>query len=255
MKNLAFVVAVLLCMLCAPAHGQQDFSSESKSWTFTMPAGWQPMSQEMVAKVNKEYKVRNPDHPAKVVAGFIKSGGLFVYPQIVLQVCETDMSKLSWPALERMYKEGDDETEGAESAATILDLVWSTGVEDDADMHLNEGARQITAKGTLVLDSGAELQTASRAFLHGAGVVQLSALEVKSNAGGAQRALDQFANSFRVASGHEFTPAPDNPPRRQRSVSYSPGMMRYGFFGGGIVGLGGLGFLIRVMIRAWANGD
>src|SRR5205823_3465187 len=89
----SILAAVVVCLCSAWALGQQDFSSESKSWTFTMPAGWQAMSAEQVAKLNKEYKTRAPDHPSRVVAGFVKSGGMFAYPQVVLQVLEADMTK------------------------------------------------------------------------------------------------------------------------------------------------------------------
>jgi hypothetical protein len=220
-----------------------------------MPAGWQPMSKEMVTRIAKEYKVRDPEHPAKVVAGFIKSGGLFAYPQVVLQVCEADMSKLSWEGLERMCKAGEDESDGAPTAAIIGDLVYSAGAEDENAVQLSRGARTISATGTLVLDDMAEVQTASRAFLHSGGVVQLSCLERKENPGGAQKFLDPFANSFKVNAGHEFTPAADTKASRRQQVSYSPGMARYGMFGGGFVGLGVIALIIRIAIRAWANGD
>jgi hypothetical protein len=257
MKNqvIALIGAVLVCVMSVGAHAQQAFSSESGSWTCTMPAGWQFMSKEMVAKINKEYKVRNPEHPAKVVAGFIKAGALFAYPQVVLEVCEADMSKLSWPAVERMVRDGDDESDGAETAYLISEMVDSVGVEDEKAYQFNEAARTVGAKGMLVLEDQAAVETACRAFLHSGGVVQLTALERTANAGGAQKVLDQFANSFKVNAGHEFTPVADKPRKPQRQVSYSPGMRRYGMFGGGFIGIGGIVLLVRLVLRAWVNGD
>src|SRR5205085_9838677 len=93
------VMAACLTLFACAASAQQEFASETKSWSFTMPAGWEPMSADQVAKINKQYKVRNPDHPSRVVAGFMKSGGLFAYPRVLLQIVETDMSQVSWRGL------------------------------------------------------------------------------------------------------------------------------------------------------------
>src|SRR5262245_7773498 len=94
MRNAIVRVALLLAvaailLLPVPAAAQQEIASETKSWSFTMPAGWEFMNPQQLDKLKKQYKLRDPDDRSRVVAGFVKSGGLFAYPQIVLQVLET----------------------------------------------------------------------------------------------------------------------------------------------------------------------
>jgi len=258
MKNavrLALVVAVLAVgFIASSAPAQQEIASETKSWSFTMPAGWEFMSAPQLDKIKEQYKLRDPDDRSRVVAGFIKSGGLFAYPQVILQVIETDMSNVSWGALDRMVKHGYDNSPGAESAATILELVSSSGADD---CTIDRGARTLNASGIIIQDDQSEYPTASRAFLYHAGAVQLTGLDYKTNQGGAQRALDAFAGSFHFASGREFVAAADKapPPQTRRSSSSSSGQSRYYYGGGGFIGLGGLGLLLRLWLRSWANGD
>ncbi len=138
---------------------------------------------------NKQYKVRDPNHPSRVVAGFIKSGGLFAYPQVVLQVLEADMSQLSWPALQRMCKDGgEDESPGAETAALIAGLMDSSGADPDLGIQFNQGAGQVSCKGDLVLDDQSTVKTACRTFLHSGGAIQLTGLDYLTSSGGEQRA-------------------------------------------------------------------
>src|SRR4051812_45787728 len=197
MKNavrLALVVAVLAVgFIASSAPAQQEIASETKSWSFTMPAGWEFMSAPQLDKIKEQYKLRDPDDRSRVVAGFVKSGGLFAYPQVVLQVLETDMSNVSWGTLDHMVKHGYDDSPGAASAATILELVSSSGAEDAT---VDRTARTLSGTGGLVMDDQSDVPPATRTFLYHAGAVQLTGLDYKSNQGGTQRALDAFANSF-----------------------------------------------------------
>jgi hypothetical protein len=257
MKNrfAAVFIAFVLCLLSVPTMAQQEFASESKSWAFTMPAGWQPMTPEQVAKLNKEYKVRDPDHPSRVVAGFIKSGGLFAYPQVVLQVLEADMSQLSWPALQRMCKDGEDESPGAETAALIAGLMDSSGADPDLGMQFNQGAGQVSCKGTLVLENQTSVKTACRTFLHTGGAIQLTGMDYTTASGGEQRALDAFAPSFHVSSGHNFVGVPDAPARHRQS-SYSSGSSGGHYYdGGGGITVVIVGVILRFWLRSWVRGN
>src|SRR4051812_39618051 len=91
--------AHILCMLfaCAtlfpsPATAQQEFASENKVWSFTMPPGWEMMSGAQIAKLKADYKAQMPSNPSRAVVGFIKSGAkLFPYPQVIVQVLDTNM--------------------------------------------------------------------------------------------------------------------------------------------------------------------
>jgi hypothetical protein len=254
-SHLAIVfVAFALCLLSVPTMAQQEFASESKSWAFTMPAGWQPMTPEQVAKLNKQYKVRDPDHPSRVVAGFIKSGGLFAYPQVVLQVLEADMTRLSWPALQRMCKDGYDESPGADTAVLIAGLMDSSGADPDQGIQFNQGAGHVSCKGGLVLDDQSNVKTACRTFLHSGGAIQLTGLDYATNPGGEQRALDAFAGSFRVSSGHNFVGAADVPVQRRQSSSYSSSGGNY-YYGGGGVTIIIVGVILRFGLRAWVRGN
>jgi hypothetical protein len=257
MKNhLAAVFIAFVCgLLSAPTMGQQEFASESKSWAFTMPEGWQPMTAEQVAKLNKQYKVRDPNHPSRVVAGFIKSGGLFAYPQVVLQVLEADMSKLSWPALQRMCKDGEDESPGAETAELIAGLIDSSGADPDLGMQFNQGAAQVSSKGGLVLDDQVSVKTSCRTFLHTGGAIQLTGLDYLTSSGGEQRALDAFAGSFHVSSGHNFVGVADVPPKHRQSSSYSGSSGGHYYYGGGGAAIIVVGIIARSLLRSWARGN
>jgi hypothetical protein len=246
------VVSMALFALRAPA--QQEIASETKSWSFTMPAGWEFMSPQQLDKIKKQYKVRDPDDRSRVVAGFVKSGGLFAYPQVLVQVLETDMSNVSWRTLDRMIQDGYDESAGTENVAVILEMVGSSGAED---CTLDRNAKTLNATGSIVMDDQSVVPTASRAFLYHAGAIQLTGLDYKTNEGGAQRSLDAFAGSFHFAPGREFVAADKAPPPRpSRSAPQSSGghRARY-YYGGGFVGIGGLGLLLRMWLRSWAEGD
>src|ERR1043165_3489719 len=92
-------VLALLALLAPAAIAQQEFSSESGSWTFTMPAGWQVMGKDSTTKLNEQFADEAEDKASKVVCAFSKGSGLFPYPQVVLQVLEFDVSKMSWGSL------------------------------------------------------------------------------------------------------------------------------------------------------------
>jgi hypothetical protein len=248
------VMAVCITLFALRAPAQQEIASETKSWSFTMPAGWEFMSPQQLDKIKKQYKLRDPDDRSRVVAGFVKTGGLFAYPQVILQVLETDMTNVSWGALDHMVKRGFDDSPGAASAATILELVAGSGAEDAT---VDRNTRTINGSGGIIMDDQSDVPTATRTFLYHAGAVQLTGLDYKSNQGGAQKALDAFAGSFHFASGREFVAAPDKapPPQAHRGSSSSSGRSRYYYGGGGFIGIGGLGLLIRLWLRSWAEGD
>lgn len=248
------LLLALVLSLCRVACAQQEFASETKSWSFTMPEGWEPMSQQQLDKIKQQYKLRNPDDTSRVIVGFIKTGGLFAYPQVLVQVLETDMSKVSWHSLDRMISKGYDDSLGAQSAANLAELVGGSGADD---AKVDQNARTISGAGGIVMDDQSEVHTACRAFLYSSGAIQLTGLDYKNNQGGAQRALDAFAGSFHIASGREFVAAADTapPPRSapQRSSYSSSGYGYYGGGGGAVIVV--IAVIARIWLRSWARGD
>ena len=251
MTRYVLVIAFAVALWCGLASGQQTFSTANKAWSFTVPAGYQPMTQQQLDKMSEEFKQIMPDHQPRLLAAFIKKGGLFAYPRLLVQEVETDTSQLSWGALGRILSTGRDNSTGAPAAVTIGDMVVISGAETYA---IDQNQRAINGHGNLGFER-IDVVTASRAYLHSNGAVQLMAMENHVNAYNVDHVLQEFAATFKIAPGHEFVAAADKKGRSSAPSGSSNAAKMGGIYvGGGSVVIAIIAIIARLAVRAMAKG-
>src|SRR4051812_16361388 len=97
LRVVVFAIFTLALLFARSANAQQSFVSENKVWSFTMPDGWQVMSLDQITKLKAQYKAAMPDNPSRMVVGFTKTArSLFPYPQVIVQVLDTNMGGMQW---------------------------------------------------------------------------------------------------------------------------------------------------------------
>jgi hypothetical protein len=242
------MVVVAVALFRGVSLAQQTYSSATKAWSFTVPAGYQAMTQQQLDKMSEEFKQIMPDHQPRLVAAFIKKGGLFPYPRLLVQEVETDTSLLSWGAMGRILSTGRDNSTGAPAAVTIGDMVVISGAEN---YSIDQNQHAVSGHGNLGFEH-IDVVTSSRAYLHSSGAVQLMAMENHVNAYNVDNVLKEFATSFKIAPGHEFVAAAD---KKARSSSAPSGAAMGGIYvGGGGAVIAVIAIIARLAIRSMAKG-
>lgn len=257
MKLLHGVVAAVVLVVMTPwAVAQREYASESRSWSFTSPAGWNPIGFEVIKGIEAQVRAEYPDKTMTYIAGFTKGPmNTLVYPRILVNKTDVDLTGVKLEDVEfgLTLRKATNERELA-----IGDLVYSFVIGEGT---LDRSKMRVVSTAEDTNDKGEEVTFTVYGYFGKNYLIQFECVDLKSNGDRNAGAFAQFVNTFSMredakwkplASGEKgvFDDLSTTPFKAERTSSSSGGgyrLRRFGL-GGGLLVLVVLGVL-KILIR------
>ncbi|HYE61594.1 MAG TPA: hypothetical protein VD997_06335 [Phycisphaerales bacterium] len=251
-------VRILLCLALllgvARAHAQQEFASESKTWKFTAPDGWNMIGSEAVRAQTAKLREQYPNSPTKYLIGFTRGAmNTMAYPRVLITTANVDMSGLTLEDLDAGLSDGAPTSDLDEARKLFM---IDAGLNRPATLDPSRMRAFTSVEKNN--DKGEPVNIRIYAYLGKNQIVRFECADLVSSGSRAEASFDEFVNTFSFSPEAKLVPASssaggpfegysDEPYKSQsRSSSSSSGGWRYRRFGFG--GLGLLGAIIAAGI-------
>lgn len=241
----AFLVAVLA--FCASARAQQVYQSESKSWKFTCPEGWQQIAFDIIKHREKSEREGWPDKVFTYIAGFTRGGmNTFTYPYILINRTEIDLTECT-------YEDIEEGTNLPDEVSSERDYALGTYMQQAfaSNGTLDRGRGLLTTWGEHVDENGKEFKVTLYTFLGAKQSIQFECYDLKSNGSKNDGYIREFVNSFEMRDDLRFVPT-SGKSRFDKSNFKEERRASRGYRRSGrgirVYGLGGLGTVIAAAI-------
>lgn len=198
-------ILALVLLLCAAstARSQQEFASESKSWKFTAPDGWNMIGSEAVKAQTAKLRDQYPDSPTKYLVGFTKGAmNTMAYPRVLITVADVDMTGVMLEDLEAGLAAGAATSELDEGRKQF---VVDVGLNRPGTLD-RDRLRTFTSveKNN---DKGEPVNIRIYAYLGQKQIIRFECADLVSAGSRAEASFEAFVNTFSFSSDARFTPA------------------------------------------------
>ena len=251
MKLLIAITSILLALCASTAPAQQVYQSESKSWKFTCPEGWQQIAFEIIKHRETQEREDWPDKVFTYIAGFTRGGmNTFTYPYILINRTEIDLTEVT-------YEDIEEGTNFPEEVKTNRDYALGTYMQEAFGPHgtVDRSRRLLVTWADGPDEQGLEVRCTLYTFLGAKQSIQFECYDLKSNNDRNRAYFQAFVNSFEMRDDLKFVPT-EGKSKFDKSNFKEESGRRYGRRGytssGGwgfrVYGLGGLVTLIASAI-------
>jgi hypothetical protein len=247
MKQVWFgLVLAVLSLFTPPAAAQQVYQSESKSWKFTCPPGWQQIAFDIIKHREKAEREQWSDKVFTYIAGFTRGGmNTFTYPYILINRTDLDLTECT-------YEEIEEGTNLPEEVSRLRDFELGMYMQQAFARNgtLDRSRGLLTTWGEETDDNGKEYRVTFYTYLGARQSIQFECYDLKSNGSRNDGYFKEFVNSFEMRDDLKFVPTTgiskfDKSNFKEERRSRSSGRSGRGFR---IYGIGGLGTLIAAAI-------
>jgi hypothetical protein len=241
--SLIAVFALALCLFAPAAPAQQEFASESKSWKFTVPDGWNMIGFEVTKGIEARMREQDPDRPTTYLVGFTKGGmNTLVYPRVLVATAKVDMTGVMVEDIEAGLAGGAPTSELDEARKLF---VRDAGIHPGGSLDTSRMRAITTVSKTN--EKGEAVKVKVYAYIGKSQVIRFECSDLESNGENASGSFEQLAGSFSFRDDAKFVPAAsseggpfdglsDESYRSQSRSTTSSGGYRYRRFGvGGLV--------------------
>jgi hypothetical protein len=254
MKWLSRVLSVVLFLALGPvATAQQVYQSESKSWKFICPEGWQQIGFDVIKGREDAERAEWPDKQFKYIAGFTRGPmNTLTYPYILINRTDVDLTSVKYEDFEEGWKLPDEVNNERDLALGIF--VYSNfGQEGQVDRD----KVRLIAKYDDTDDQGKEFTIKLYTYLGKTQSIQFECYDLKERTGQNDGYFTAFVNSFEMRDDLRFVPTEGKSQFDRSNFKEEPkprssgrrGYGRYGFYG-----FGGIGVMVALLLL-WLRRD
>jgi hypothetical protein len=239
------IIAILALCTTALAQNEVPYQSESGSWSFTKPSGWNPIGFAVMREVEADNRSEFPDKNFKYIAGFTRGGmNTFNYPYMFVNVTDADLSGLSYGDLEKglaiSKPKGKRETLLYNA---VRQFAWGETVVD-GDRNRTVSTVHIKGRGK------GPVKVTVYSLLGAHNVVQFVCFDLEANGSKNDAYVGEIVNTFKFADGHSFVPtAGISSNSRDEGLSRAGAIVLLSIVGGAVV----LGVAIKLIIGAMSK--
>ena len=240
------LIAACLALMASAAGAQQVYQSESKSWKFTCPEGWQQIAFDIIKHREKTEREQWPEKVFTYIAGFTRGGmNTFTYPYILINRTELDLTECT-------YEDIEEGTNFPEEVSSERDFQLGTYMQQAFSRNgtIDRSRNLLTTWWEDTDENGKEFRVTFYTFLGGKQSIQFECYDLKSNGSANDRYFKEFVNSFEMRDDLKFVPTAGTSKFDKSNFKEERRSRSYGRSGRGfrIYGIGGLGTLIAAAI-------
>lgn len=234
------VIVSCVAILALRAPAQQVFASESKSWSFTMPAGWTPVSFDAIHQFDNAIHARANVQGFKYIAGFARGErAVLKAPFVLVQISDNVFAGSSYDDIDRII--------GSKAFTNARDRTAAQFVSGlSGTTTLDRSRNRLVTRMTF--DAGGQrLACSSFAYLGSEKIIQFNCYDLESHGGAQAAEFERFVGSFAFAPGHDFV-------ANASSASEMAVAERAGRLVGGLIGSAVALAVVGVVVKVFRRG-
>ncbi|HYE61593.1 MAG TPA: hypothetical protein VD997_06330 [Phycisphaerales bacterium] len=202
--------------LTSGAVAQQEYASETRSWSFTAPEGWHLIPFDQVADMNAAAQGAVGSSGFKYVAGFSRSPSGIGTPYILVQLQDNHFKGMSYENIQRAAN-----SELAREAEERVKRRMAGNFHFDP-IRVEPSHARFVRTGT-ISTNGLSLECATYGYLGADKIVQFNCYSSAGQLGADQPKFDEMLATFRFAPDKQFTPGGGSEVDKAERLGYATG--------------------------------
>jgi hypothetical protein len=252
-KCMMSAITLAVCLCATAAQAQQVYQSESKSWKFTCPEGWQQIAFSIIKAREEAERADWPEKQFKYIAAFTRGPmNTMTYPYILINRTDVDLTNVTYEDFEEAWRLPDEVEKERE-----LDLgLFVYGNFGDKGV-VDRDRKRVVATYEDVDEQGKEYVNTLYTYLGKTQSIQFECYDLKERGTQNLKHFDDFVNTFEMREDLKFVPTTgksqfdkSNYKEAPRRTTYTG--RRYGRYG--FYGFGGVGAVVALLLL-WLRRD